>query len=692
MTRPESRRLQVFYDLTRTVQSRGRMAGAVRVESEFAAAWLASDPALVPIAWSSSAGHFVELDHATAHGYLRSDASLPGEVTGPRVETARAGAVDARRIIVVTGAGWLSNLTLLHGLIGLGRTLDAELQVVVHDLVHLRHPQWAPRDEALKAASAHEAILTSADRVLVFSQSTARDIAAASTERGLVVHDIGWISQGTAFVPAPAEPAGLDVLADRPFVLFVSSIATRKNHQFIAEVWSRLAAELGKALPRLLFVGRAAPDQMEALDRISRNAALEDHLIHVAGASDGQLAWLYERCLFTVFPSMYEGWGLPVSESLAFGKVCLASSASSIPEAAGGVTPLLDPLDIAAWCAAVRTFVQDRESLARAEGRVRDGYRPVSWEEAGSRLRDAVVAPLPRRAMPSLLRVGSTSADLETVAVTRLPWRPSRNALGLVAAHRMRLGVLLDDLPAHGLRLALSVRSDADEPTPVEINVNGAVLDGFILGSRQLATRTLDVPRDVLIARGLLELAVTARTSGLPAVVPIAISAEPLSAADETAVIEARRDAWPLEKSLHFATGSRHLPLLREGWDQAAPWGVWSIASRATIHARPVPPPAAPIELTVIVRAFVPPQRPNLDVEVLVDSTRVATWRFTHPADFGFVERRVRITPDLVADGWLRLSFVIADARSPRQLGMRADDRQLGIGLVRLYATDANEA
>jgi glycosyltransferase involved in cell wall biosynthesis len=682
-------RLEVFYDMTRTVQSRGRMAGAVRVESEFASAWLDADAAsFAPIAWSSSAGHFVELDHAAALGYLQGDTALPGEVTGPPIEAARPHDEGVRRIIVVTGAGWLSNLTLLHGLLQLRRALRAELQVVVHDLVHLQCPQWAPRDEAFRAASAHEAMLASADRVLVYSESTAADVAAASRTRSITVNDVGRMTLGTSFVAAPPAPGGLVSLLDRPFVLYVSSVATRKNHEFIADVWSRLADELGSALPRLLFVGRAAADQKDALERLCRNPRLEDHLIHIAGSSDAQLAWLYQQCLFTVFPSLYEGWGLPVAESLAFGKVCVASNASSIPEAAGGATPLVDPLDVVGWCNAVRTLILDPTALARAEQRVRDRYKPVTWAEAGARLREAVAAPLEKRASPPVLALGPAPVDPIESAVTRLSWRPARNTLGLVAAHRLRLGLLLGTLPASGIRLAVSLRNDEEEPAHVEVSVNGSVLDGGVIPSGQSMAHTLDVPRDVLILRGLLELVVTARTSHVPRVEPIEIRAEPLSASDEAAAIDARRDAWHLEKSLHFAAGSRHLPLLREGWDQAAPWGVWTTAGRAAIEARPVPPPAGPFELTAIVRAFVPPQRPTLDVDVMLGSTRVATWTFRHPADFGFVERRIRVTPELVVDGWLRLAFVIADARSPQELGMSPDDRQLGIGLVRLHASD----
>jgi hypothetical protein len=158
---------------------------------------------------------------------------------------------------------------------------------------------------------------------------------------------------------------------------------------------------------------------------------------------------------------------------------------------------------------------------------------------------------------------------------------------------------------------------------------------------------------------------------------------------EEAAAVEARRDAWRLDESLHFAAGSRHLPLLRDGWDQPAQWGVWSVKSHAAIDFRPVPVPLESVELTAIVRGFVPPQQPSLDVDVYVGDVRVGTWTFAHPADFAFVERRVVVPPELVHDGWIRLRFAMPAARSPRELGMSQDDRTLGLGLVRLHAADA---
>jgi len=700
MTEPSSHSLEVLVDMTRTTQGQGRAAGAMRVESEFASALLRTHPdVVVPISWSSAEETFLELDRDTAARYLSPDGGPGGEVTGHHLEATRKPDASRRRILLVTGAGWLSNVALLYGLLRARRTVGAELHIVVHDLVHLLFPQWASRDEALRCGSTHEAMLAGADRVLVYSDSTARDIADVAERRGLHVPDIRRMALGTAFgaqgdTVSPSS-VGLESVAERPFVLYVSTIAARKNHVFIGQVWTRLAAELGARLPRLVFVGRVAPDQEPMMERLCRDPALADHLIHVSGATDAGLAWLYARCLFTVFPSLYEGWGLPVAESLALGKVCLASNASSIPEVAAGVTPVLDPLDIRAWCDAVRKMVLEPDVLAAAEQRVREGYRPITWPDAADRLWRAIVPPLKSNNQQRSLTVTSTPVA-QTLAplVTALePWRPVRTALGAVAAQRTRFGLQLADVPAHGLRLHLSMRTLSSAPMRVETEINGLVTDGCVLEPGDSAVRHFDLPRDVLLRRGLLDVVAVVRPiagsplSEMPPVTFHDVMTVALSREDEAAALEARRDVWRLGDLLHFAGGSPHLSLLRQGWGEPAHWGVWSVEPTAAISFRPMPQPTEALVLRMAVRGFVPPSHPTLDVDVLANGTRLTTWSFRHPSDFSFVERVVVISPVLLVDGVVHLQLSIPGSRSPRELGMSQDERRLGVGLARAHLT-----
>ena len=91
--------------------------------------------------------------------------------------------------------------------------------------------------------------------------------------------------------------------------------------------------------------------------------------------SDAELAFLYRNCRFTVFPSLYEGWGLPIGESLWFGKLCIASKTSSMPEVGGDLVDYVDPKDADSLQQAIlRTFRERVTSRQRSSGFGRRGY------------------------------------------------------------------------------------------------------------------------------------------------------------------------------------------------------------------------------------------------------------------------------------------------------------------------------
>ena len=91
-----------------------------------------------------------------------------------------------------------------------------------------------------------------------------------------------------------------------------------------------------------------------------------------------ELAWLYRNCTFTLFPSRYEGWGLPISESLDFGKLCLAADNSSLPEAGEGLVELLDPFDRLAWRDCVLKYWTETRLRAAREREISRAHRHVS--------------------------------------------------------------------------------------------------------------------------------------------------------------------------------------------------------------------------------------------------------------------------------------------------------------------------
>jgi glycosyltransferase involved in cell wall biosynthesis len=107
--------------------------------------------------------------------------------------------------------------------------------------------------------------------------------------------------------------------------------------------------------------------------------------------SDNELVILYKNSQFTVYPSLYEGWGLPIAESLAYGKYCLASNTSSIPEVGGDLIEYLDPYDVNRWSHRLENLSQNTEVLKEMEKSIKNNYAPISWDETGAYVFDVIL-------------------------------------------------------------------------------------------------------------------------------------------------------------------------------------------------------------------------------------------------------------------------------------------------------------
>jgi glycosyltransferase involved in cell wall biosynthesis len=108
---------------------------------------------------------------------------------------------------------------------------------------------------------------------------------------------------------------------------------------------------------------------------------LSGKIVLLSGLSDAQLRQAYRSSLFTVFPSLCEGWGLPIAESLAHGKFCVASDRTSIPEVGGDLIDYFDPSDDNDAVAKIERPLLDPGYLAAREARVRAEYRPRTWTD-----------------------------------------------------------------------------------------------------------------------------------------------------------------------------------------------------------------------------------------------------------------------------------------------------------------------
>ncbi len=279
--------------------------------------------------------------------------------------------------------------------------LGLRLAVLLHDVIPVRRPEWVDRGTARVYRDWYTAVLPLADVVFANSQATADDLSSwCARDNVFLRRPVRPVPIGTGFGAVADQlgdqagplPAALDGRLDgRPYVLFVSTVEARKNHLLLFRVWRRLLEEMGpERVPDLVFAGKVGWMVSDLMGQIENSRNLGGRLHVVEGLDDRELRAVYAGCLFTVFPSFYEGWGLPVSESLAMGKPCVASNATALPEAGGRLARYFDPFDVNDAARVIRQTLEDRPGLAAWQDEVRRSFRPITWHQTACAILDTL--------------------------------------------------------------------------------------------------------------------------------------------------------------------------------------------------------------------------------------------------------------------------------------------------------------
>lgn len=263
---------------------------------------------------------------------------------------------------------------------------------LIYDLIPIRRPEFFTDDDGRDRFTRFiDGLLPIAERLCAISAHVARDVEAYARERQVAIRPVTSVPL-SADLKRAATPRVAAVLAGHAlepgrFVVFVSTINPRKNHFFAYRLWRRLVEELGEAAPTLVFAGQRGWHTEELFATMTADTAMWNRKLRfVEGPTDEEVAWLYTHCAFSIFPSLYEGWGLPVLESLSFGKYCLAADNTSLPEAGQGLAFHADTNDEAAWLAELRRVITEPAYLEAANARIRGRFVARGWDDVAAEL------------------------------------------------------------------------------------------------------------------------------------------------------------------------------------------------------------------------------------------------------------------------------------------------------------------
>ena len=254
-------------------------------------------------------------------------------------------------------------IQLYHGLsgelpVGISRSGIPSV-VTIHDLIFLRHPEYYPFVDRQIYAWKFRRTVREATHIIAISECTRRDILHYAPDvdpaRISVIYQSCAPKFSAGAVAGPVEALPADLRSCR-YILNVGTIEARKNVLLAVK-----ALEEGEALPadlHLVIVGRHT-SYTDAVQRYARAHGLDSrvHILH--GVSDAQLPALYAGAEAFVYPSRYEGFGIPIIEAISSGLPVVACTGSCLEEAGGPDTLYVDPDDPSAMAAAIRQVLKD---------------------------------------------------------------------------------------------------------------------------------------------------------------------------------------------------------------------------------------------------------------------------------------------------------------------------------------------
>lgn len=307
--------------------------------------------------------------------HVPADADVPDWLRTPRVEIRRSRAAgvifEQLYLPVATFGQWLLNFA------GPAPLCKRRQVVTMHDATPFRFPQTFRRAFVLFYLVSYYLLGRWARQLVTVSDFSARELDDVLGIRS----DKFLVAGCAADVLTTIEPQRPDIVPDEPFYLMVGTLAVHKNLPAPVQA----VTDSGR---NVVIVGASGNDQV-----FSQAAGLSAKAVVAGRLSDSELAWLYVNACALIFPSKYEGFGLPPLEAQSLGCPVITSNAGSLPEIVGEAGLYFDPDDMTGLLVQLDRLETDPGLAADLTQRGLTNAARYSWTVAANRIADSVGIP-----------------------------------------------------------------------------------------------------------------------------------------------------------------------------------------------------------------------------------------------------------------------------------------------------------
>lgn len=313
--------------------------------------------------------------------------------TGPRPSRAYTDRIAATIEKYAIDVFWIPN-PLMSNVNLIEEAVPCRTVATVYDLIplvmgNMYLDRW-PRDLSQDYLGRVSRLDRLTDGLLAISGHTGRDLAEATGAPPEKIKTIYPGSKVNGDVPAGDGAAFLRKYGTGRFLLYPGGFDPRKNMEKAALAFKKLVEEHGYGPLDLLIVCGCDADARETFTRYLRELQIDGRVKLTGYVPGPELLWLYDHASILFYPSLYEGFGLPVLEAMSRGVPVVAANRASLPEVVGDAGLLVDPDDADEMAEALDLVLSDSTIAGRLRARSRERARQFSWEKAAAEVLEAL--------------------------------------------------------------------------------------------------------------------------------------------------------------------------------------------------------------------------------------------------------------------------------------------------------------